>query len=129
MTRQQAIELARTYARAKPEKYHAEPFEPHEWVVDAIMSAANGSKDDGPPQPLPCGCSTYCQHKEYPDAPLRKGLYCREKKLYDKRDDDVDTPVPPPVDGECEAWRKKFSLFFYHEGKIVTRGEDGELLG
>lgn len=39
MNREQAIEIAREYAKAKPESYYAEPFQPHEWVIDAITSA------------------------------------------------------------------------------------------
>lgn len=39
MTREQAIALARKHAKAKPQSYFAEPFEPHEWVVDAILEA------------------------------------------------------------------------------------------
>jgi hypothetical protein len=40
MTRQEAIEIARECAKAKPQSYYTEPFQPHEWVVDAIMRAA-----------------------------------------------------------------------------------------
>jgi len=39
MTRQQAIELARRFAKAKPQSYYSEPFMPHEWVIDAIVAA------------------------------------------------------------------------------------------
>jgi len=39
MTRDDAIELARACAKAKPQSYYAEPFHPHEWVIDAIMTA------------------------------------------------------------------------------------------
>ena len=39
MTRKQAIEIARECAKTKPESYYAEPFQPHEWVIDAIMKA------------------------------------------------------------------------------------------
>lgn len=37
MTREEAIEIAKRCAAAKPESYYAEPFQPHEWVIDAIM--------------------------------------------------------------------------------------------
>jgi len=40
MDREQAIEIARRCARAKPQSYYAEPFQPHEWVIDAILTAA-----------------------------------------------------------------------------------------
>lgn len=40
MDRNQAIEIARQCARAKPQSYYAEPFQPHEWVIDAILSAS-----------------------------------------------------------------------------------------
>lgn len=36
MKREDAIEVARACAKAKPASYYAEPFEPHPWVVDAI---------------------------------------------------------------------------------------------
>jgi hypothetical protein len=36
MNREQAIEIARECAKAKPQAYYAEPFQPHEWVIDAI---------------------------------------------------------------------------------------------
>lgn len=41
MTREHAVELARAAAAAKPPSYYAEPFAPHEWVVDAILVAGN----------------------------------------------------------------------------------------
>jgi hypothetical protein len=37
MTREQAIEIARHCAKAKPQSYYSEPFQPHEWVIDAIL--------------------------------------------------------------------------------------------
>lgn len=40
LTREDAIEIARRCAKAKPQSYYAEPFEPHEWVVDAILAGA-----------------------------------------------------------------------------------------
>lgn len=49
MNREQAIEIARTCAKRKPESYYAEPFEPHEWVVDAIQLAwlaGGGDEED-----------------------------------------------------------------------------------
>ncbi|MDB6104120.1 MAG: hypothetical protein JWO52_4119 [Gammaproteobacteria bacterium] len=39
MTRQEAIEIARRCAKAKPQSYYSEPFEPHEWVIDAMIEA------------------------------------------------------------------------------------------
>ena len=33
-----ATEIACKHAKAKPESYYAEPFQPHEWVIDAIAS-------------------------------------------------------------------------------------------
>jgi hypothetical protein len=41
MNREQAIALARECAKARPQSYYAEPFEPHEWVIDAIMRATS----------------------------------------------------------------------------------------
>jgi hypothetical protein len=37
MTRDQAIELARRFAKAKPQGYYSEPFQPHEWVIVAAV--------------------------------------------------------------------------------------------
>lgn len=48
MTRDEAIEIARRAATGpnRP-SYHAEPFQPHEWVVDAILAgAAAGAEPD-----------------------------------------------------------------------------------
>jgi hypothetical protein len=40
VTREEAIALACASIKAKPQSYYAEPFEPHEWVVAAILAAA-----------------------------------------------------------------------------------------
>lgn len=40
MTRERAIEIAREAARRHRPPYYAEPFHPHEWVIDAIHEAA-----------------------------------------------------------------------------------------
>jgi hypothetical protein len=48
MTRDEAIEIARRCAKAKPQSYYAEPFEPHEWVVDAILEAASAKRGPDP---------------------------------------------------------------------------------
>lgn len=48
--REKAIAIARRAAKAKPQSYYAEPFEPHEWVVDAVMEAASVL----PPIPAQC---------------------------------------------------------------------------
>jgi hypothetical protein len=40
ITREQAIEIAKRCAKAKPNhSYITDPFMPHEWVIDAIMQA------------------------------------------------------------------------------------------
>jgi len=39
MNRERLIEIARASAKAKPQSYYAEPFEPHEWVIDAMLGA------------------------------------------------------------------------------------------
>lgn len=44
MTREQAKEIAREAIRRKPQSYYVEPFEPHEWVVDAILEAYSQRK-------------------------------------------------------------------------------------
>jgi hypothetical protein len=52
LTREQAVELARNYAYAKPQSYvtgfKREEWMPHEWVIDAILAAANGENDESP---------------------------------------------------------------------------------
>jgi hypothetical protein len=40
MTREKAIEIARRCVKIKPQSYYHEPFQPHEWVIDAIVAAA-----------------------------------------------------------------------------------------
>ncbi len=40
MDRVRAIEIAREAAKRHQPSYYAEPFEPHAWVVDAIIEAA-----------------------------------------------------------------------------------------
>lgn len=51
MDRKQATELAREYAKRKPEAYYSEPFEPHEWVVDAVLAAHAAGLGEVPPIP------------------------------------------------------------------------------
>lgn len=46
ITRSQAIEIARRHAARHPESYYSEPFQPHEWVIHAIMDVA------GAPEPF-----------------------------------------------------------------------------
>ncbi len=41
MTRDEAISIARQYAKAYPQSYYSEPFQPHEWVIKAIQQAAH----------------------------------------------------------------------------------------
>lgn len=38
-SRNDAVELARKCIKQLPETYYAEPFMPHEWVIDAIIQA------------------------------------------------------------------------------------------
>jgi ethanolamine ammonia-lyase large subunit len=40
VNRERAIEIARESAKANPQGYYSEPFQPHEWVVDAILAGA-----------------------------------------------------------------------------------------
>ena len=49
MNREQAIEIARKHAKANPQSYYAEPFQPHEWVISAILEASGGESCDVPP--------------------------------------------------------------------------------
>lgn len=42
ITRDQAISIAVACAKANPPSYFTVPFQPHEWVIDAIMFACNG---------------------------------------------------------------------------------------
>lgn len=46
MTRDQAIEIARKHAKENPQSYYAEPFQPHEWVIRAILDTANFGGDE-----------------------------------------------------------------------------------
>lgn len=39
ITREDAVEIAVRHAKAQAPSYYAEPFEPHEWVVRAVMEA------------------------------------------------------------------------------------------
>ena len=39
--REYALYLARKHIQLKPQNYYAEPFQPHEWVIDAIVEALN----------------------------------------------------------------------------------------
>lgn len=48
LTREQAIEIAQRCAKAKPQSYYAEPFVPHEWVIDAILEAAATKRGSDP---------------------------------------------------------------------------------
>lgn len=41
LTHEQAVEIARAAAKANRPSYYAEPFEPHGWVVDAVLAAGN----------------------------------------------------------------------------------------
>lgn len=64
MDRTQAVEIARKCARAKPQSYYSEPFEPHEWVVDAILEASLGSCAEVPKER---NKRAYCEACGYPD--------------------------------------------------------------
>lgn len=33
----------------------------------------------GFPAPIPCSCTTYCRRNGYPDAPLQRGFFCRDR--------------------------------------------------
>jgi hypothetical protein len=46
-TREEAIAIACRCAKEKPQTYFVEPFKPHEWVIDAIMEAANMAEKNG----------------------------------------------------------------------------------
>lgn len=47
MTREEAVAIAQSFAKAHPESYYAEPFQPHEWVIKAIEYAFELGQDDG----------------------------------------------------------------------------------
>lgn len=40
MSFEEAQDLARKHAKAEPESYYSEPFEPHLWVINAIVEAS-----------------------------------------------------------------------------------------
>lgn len=46
ITREQAVEIAVRHAAAEGRAYYSEGFIPHDWVVNAIMEAANGPRRD-----------------------------------------------------------------------------------
>jgi hypothetical protein len=39
-----ALDIARRAAKARPESYYAEPFQPHDWVLDALVEALTCAK-------------------------------------------------------------------------------------
>jgi len=45
ITRRRAVEIAIEAARKARPSYYAEPFTPHEWVIDAILTAGDESRD------------------------------------------------------------------------------------
>jgi hypothetical protein len=47
MTRKEAVELAQKIAKDFQPSYYVEPFQPHEWVIKALMEAFNKGFDDG----------------------------------------------------------------------------------
>lgn len=48
MDREEAIEIARTFARRFPESYTAvEDFTPHEWVIQAIQDTSRNAHTEG----------------------------------------------------------------------------------
>jgi hypothetical protein len=36
------------------------------------------------PQAVPCSCTTYCMHSGYPDAPIKRGVFCKEARASEK---------------------------------------------
>lgn len=61
ITREQATEIAIRCAKAKPNhSYITDPFNPHEWVIDAIMQASSPSwMDASIPPNVPKGKDAY----------------------------------------------------------------------
>lgn len=47
MTRKEAIEMAQRWAKEFAPSYYKEPFQPHEWVIKAMMTAYSAGFDDG----------------------------------------------------------------------------------
>jgi len=75
VTREEAIEIARECAKGKPQSYYAEPFQPHEWVIDAIImghaiARAEEKPHRGPPyltpKPAVCGMTLPMNYVEFP---------------------------------------------------------------
>jgi hypothetical protein len=43
MQREEAIAIAQAAAKANPPSYYSDPFEPHAWVVDAVLAAGESA--------------------------------------------------------------------------------------
>ena len=50
------------------------------FLSEQIPSAHEPGVSLSAPQARPCECTTYCLHSGYPNAPLRPGVFCREKE-------------------------------------------------
>jgi hypothetical protein len=46
VTRQEAIEIAQHFAKLEQPGYYTEPFQPHEWVLQAMLAAYDLGYDD-----------------------------------------------------------------------------------
>jgi hypothetical protein len=96
MNREQAIEIARECAKAKPQSYYAEPFEPHEWVIDAIMRAASAQET---PAALPCVRREGCKDRARCAAEEHcTGLETRTEAA----------PEPPEATWICDCGRSNY---------------------
>ena len=76
MTREEAIEIARAAAKAKPQSYYAEPFEPHEWVVDAILAASHTQDDEIDRLLVNRDNSCTCPHQDAREPLTNHGKTC-----------------------------------------------------
>lgn len=76
MTREEAIEIARAAAKAKPQSYYAEPFEPHEWVVDAILAASHTQDDEIDRLRVNRDNSCTCPHQDAREPLTNHGKAC-----------------------------------------------------
>jgi hypothetical protein len=85
MTREEAITIARYCAKEKPQSYYAEPFQPHEWVIDAILLAAARPVTAAPAEPITCFCSNpKCDYSfiQLPQGAAMPGIAWQCPKCY-----------------------------------------------
>lgn len=64
--------------------------------VAALLERFGLPAETSAPQEIPCSCTTYCMHSGYPDAPIKRGVYCKEGQA------SVEPPATPYICPECK---------------------------